>query len=141
MSLALLILKINTSFEDVKMILKWFFDISTGFRFSEISVECLVHICSLSLDWNTISSNNTFSLFSVFLQLLLSSAFLRQNFTSSCYILRKIFAKVWWLPSRSTVPSNKVSKLPNLQYQANKKHYQMVRNDTSLKIIPKLDWI
>ena len=25
--------------------LKWFFDFSTGFRFSKISVECFVHIC------------------------------------------------------------------------------------------------
>ena len=31
------------------MILKYFFDIFTGFRFLEISVECPVHICSLSL--------------------------------------------------------------------------------------------
>ena len=46
MSLTLLILKINTTFEDVQMMLKWFFDFSTGFRFSKISVECSVHICS-----------------------------------------------------------------------------------------------
>ena len=26
--------------------LQWFFDFSTGFRFSKISVECSVHICS-----------------------------------------------------------------------------------------------
>ena len=42
----LLILKINTTFEDVQMMLKLFFDFSTGFRFSKISVECSVHICS-----------------------------------------------------------------------------------------------
>ena len=46
MSLTLLILKINTTFEDVQMMLKWFFDFSTGFRFSKISVECSVYICS-----------------------------------------------------------------------------------------------
>ena len=28
------------------MVLKSFFDISTGFRFSKISVECSVHLCS-----------------------------------------------------------------------------------------------
>ena len=28
------------------MMLKWCFDFSTGFRFSKISVECFVHICS-----------------------------------------------------------------------------------------------
>ena len=39
-------LKINTSFEDVQMMLKLFFDFSIGFRFSKISVECSVHICS-----------------------------------------------------------------------------------------------
>ena len=32
------------------MILKQFSDISTGFRLSEISVECPVHICSLFLN-------------------------------------------------------------------------------------------
>ena len=46
MSHALLILKIYTTFKDVKMILKIFFDIYTGFRFSKISVECSVHSCS-----------------------------------------------------------------------------------------------
>ena len=46
MSLTLLILKINTTFEDVQMMLKRFFDFSTGFRFSKISVECSVHLCS-----------------------------------------------------------------------------------------------
>jgi hypothetical protein len=39
-------LKIYTTFKDVQMILKRFFDISTGFRFSKISVECSVHLCS-----------------------------------------------------------------------------------------------
>jgi hypothetical protein len=39
-------LKIYTTFKDVQMILKIFFDISTGFRFSKISVECSVHLCS-----------------------------------------------------------------------------------------------
>jgi hypothetical protein len=39
-------LKIYTTFKDVQMILKIFFDISTGFRFSKISVECSVHSCS-----------------------------------------------------------------------------------------------
>ena len=46
LSLTLLILKINKTFEDVQMMVKWFFDISTGFRFSKISVECSIHICS-----------------------------------------------------------------------------------------------
>ena len=42
----LLILQISTTFKDVQMILKWFFDISTGFRFSKISVGVSVHIYS-----------------------------------------------------------------------------------------------
>ena len=46
MSHTLLILKIYTTFKDVQMILKRFLDISTGFRFSKISVECSVHSCS-----------------------------------------------------------------------------------------------
>ena len=33
-------LKIYTTFKGVQMMLKRFFDISTGFRFSKISVEC-----------------------------------------------------------------------------------------------------
>ena len=39
-------MRINTTFEDVQMMVKWFFDFSTGFRFSKISVECSVHMCS-----------------------------------------------------------------------------------------------
>jgi hypothetical protein len=39
-------LKIYTTFKDVQMMLKIFFDISTGFRFWKISVECSVHSCS-----------------------------------------------------------------------------------------------
>ena len=46
MSPTLLILKIYTTFKDVQMMLKIFFDISTGFRFLKISVECSVHLCS-----------------------------------------------------------------------------------------------
>ena len=46
MSPALLILKIYTTFKHVQMILEIFFDNSTGFRFSKISVECSVHLCS-----------------------------------------------------------------------------------------------
>ena len=46
MSPTLLILKIYTTFKDVQMMLTIFFDISTGFRFSKISVECSVHLCS-----------------------------------------------------------------------------------------------
>ena len=46
MSHTLLILKIYTTFKDVQMMLKIFFDISTGFKFSKISVECSVHSCS-----------------------------------------------------------------------------------------------
>ena len=47
MSLTLLILKIHTTFKYVQMMLKWFFFyFFTGFRFSKISVECSVHICS-----------------------------------------------------------------------------------------------
>jgi hypothetical protein len=38
--------EIYTTFKDVQMILKSFFDISTGFRFWKISVECSVHSCS-----------------------------------------------------------------------------------------------
>ena len=45
MSPALLILKIYTTFKDVQMMLTIFFDISTGFRFSKISVKCSVHLC------------------------------------------------------------------------------------------------
>ena len=39
-------LKIYTVYKNVQMMLKRFFDISTGFRFSKISVECSVHLCS-----------------------------------------------------------------------------------------------
>ena len=46
MSHTLLILKIYTTFEDVQMMFKWFFDISTGFRFQRSVWECSVHICS-----------------------------------------------------------------------------------------------
>ena len=46
MSHTLLILKIYTTFKDVQMILKRFFDISTGFRFSKNQCECSVHSCS-----------------------------------------------------------------------------------------------
>ena len=46
MSHTLLILKIYTTFKDVQMMLKIFFDISTGLRFSKISVECSIHLCS-----------------------------------------------------------------------------------------------
>ena len=46
MSHTLLILKIYTTFKDVQMMLKWFFDISTGLRFSKIRGECSVHSCS-----------------------------------------------------------------------------------------------
>ena len=46
MSHALLILKINTTFEDVQMILRWSFGISTGFRFWSVCTQCSVHICS-----------------------------------------------------------------------------------------------
>ena len=46
MSLTLLILNINITFEDVQLMLKWFFDFSTGFRFPKISVECSVQICN-----------------------------------------------------------------------------------------------
>ena len=46
MSHTLLISKMYTIFKDVQMMLKWFFDISTGFRFSKNQCECSVHICS-----------------------------------------------------------------------------------------------
>jgi hypothetical protein len=39
-------LKIYTTFKDVQMILKRFYDISTGFRFQRSVWECSVHICS-----------------------------------------------------------------------------------------------
>ena len=55
MSPALLILKIYTTFKDVQMKLKQFLDISTGFRFLEISVECPVNICSLSLSQSSLN--------------------------------------------------------------------------------------
>ena len=38
--------EIYTTFKDVQMMLKIFFLIFTGFRFSKISVECSVHLCS-----------------------------------------------------------------------------------------------
>ena len=44
MSHTLLILKIYATFKDVQMLLKWFFDFSTGFRFQRS--ECSVHISS-----------------------------------------------------------------------------------------------
>ena len=53
MSCALLILKIYTTFKDVQMMLKIFFDISTGFRFSKISVECSVHLWSCPCLYST----------------------------------------------------------------------------------------
>ena len=43
MSQALLILKINTTFEDVYVVLKLFFDISTSFKFSKDQCECTLH--------------------------------------------------------------------------------------------------
>ena len=46
MSHTLLILKIYTTFKDVQMILKRFYNISTGFRFSKNQCECSVHSCS-----------------------------------------------------------------------------------------------
>jgi hypothetical protein len=46
LSHTLLILKIYTTFKDVQMILKRFYDISTGFRFSKNQYECSVHSCS-----------------------------------------------------------------------------------------------
>ena len=46
MSHTLLILKIYTTFKDVQMILKRFFDISTGFQIFENQCECSVHLCS-----------------------------------------------------------------------------------------------
>ena len=46
MSLNLLILRMNTTFEDLQMMLKWFFYFSTAFGFSTIIVECSFHICS-----------------------------------------------------------------------------------------------
>jgi hypothetical protein len=39
-------LKIYTTFKDVQMMLKGFFDISAGFRFQRSVWECSVHICS-----------------------------------------------------------------------------------------------
>ena len=46
MSLTLLILKINLTVEDIQMMIKYYFDSSTCFRFSKISVKCSVYICS-----------------------------------------------------------------------------------------------
>ena len=50
MSHTLLILKIYTTFKDVQMILKRFYDISTGFRFSKNQCECSVHSYSCPSD-------------------------------------------------------------------------------------------
>ena len=49
MSHTLLILKIYTTFKDVQMMLKWFFDIYIGFRFSKISVGVFRSYLRLSL--------------------------------------------------------------------------------------------
>ena len=49
-SYTLQILCENTTFIDVQMMCSDDFDISSGFRFSKISVECSVHIYSLNLD-------------------------------------------------------------------------------------------
>jgi hypothetical protein len=46
LSHTLLTSKIYTTFKEVQMMLKISFDISTGFRFLKISVECSVHSCS-----------------------------------------------------------------------------------------------
>jgi hypothetical protein len=54
----LLILKIYTTFKDVQMILKRFFDISPGFRFSKISVECSVYSCSCPWLQSMVSKKN-----------------------------------------------------------------------------------
>ena len=59
MSHTLLILKIYTTFKDVQMKLKIFFDISTSFRFSKISVVCSVHLCSCP--WVTLAGEKNMS--------------------------------------------------------------------------------
>jgi hypothetical protein len=64
-------LKIYTTFKDVQMILKRFFDISTGFRFSKISVECSVHSCSCP--WLTLS--NCYLTYSHFMVLNIQPSF------------------------------------------------------------------
>ena len=51
MSHNLLISKIYTTFKDVQMMLKWFFDISTGLRFSKISVGVSISVAFLDWGW------------------------------------------------------------------------------------------
>ena len=59
MSHTLLILKNHTTFKDVQMMLIKFFDVSTGFRFSKISVECSVHSCSCPWTYTSIMKKST----------------------------------------------------------------------------------
>jgi hypothetical protein len=56
-------LKIYTTFKDVQMILKRFYDISTGFRFLKNQCECSVHSCSCPWLLPRILENNKTSCF------------------------------------------------------------------------------
>ena len=71
LSHTLLISKIYTIFKDVLMMLKWFFYISTGFRFQRSVWECSVHICSCP--WA-----------SVLYQFYLISYFRNNNWNNTC---------------------------------------------------------
>ena len=54
MNLTLLILKIKTNIEDVQMILKWYFNFSTGFKFSNFQ-RSVWSVPSISLHNTTVS--------------------------------------------------------------------------------------
>ena len=93
MSFTLLILKINTTFEDVQMMLKLFFDFSTGFRFSKISVECSVHICSCP--WFNLSNSLKSIIWSF--ELFQFSAYFLSNMILQCMTIYLYGEKPVWL--------------------------------------------
>ena len=91
MSHTLLILKIYTTFKDVQMMLKRFFDICTGFRFSKISVECSVHLCSCP--WHSTTTMGQIS-FRVCIWILTNLWFYVKTIFTTSKLLRLNFEKV-----------------------------------------------
>ena len=93
MSHTLLILKIYTTFKDVQMMLK--IDISTGFRFSKISVECSVHLCScpwfieLQFQYMKIPSSNLWRTCCVQKLFLTFRTIFVHNMLSPCFSKRR----------------------------------------------------
>ena len=105
MSHTLLILKIYTTFTDVQMMLKWFFDNSTGFRFQRSVWECSVHICSCPcVDHHLASLHdpNDFSINSRWMNF-------RKFINSCCYVefskLKNKHNKWWGLNAYFLIPS------------------------------------